>query len=135
MTLTHEFMLAGATALGLTAAAAQADSLPDSPITLIVPFAAGGPADVVARTLANAMQEASDHIFVVENRPGAAGLVAALAVRDSHPDGRTIFVGSATTMSVLPAVRAVPFDPIGDFRPVALLGSGPYVMLVNAQVP
>src|SRR5262245_66152081 len=95
-------------AIGAMTAHAQAQSFPDRPITLINPYAAGGPADLLARTVADGMSEVLGRPVVVDNRPGAGTAIGARAVAQARPDGYTLFIGgsAAHEMPAVPLQRA-----------------------------
>jgi tripartite-type tricarboxylate transporter receptor subunit TctC len=115
-------LAAGAMAAGWTPRAlAQAANWPDKPVRLIVPFAAGGGTDLVARPWADKLTQAFGQQFVVENRGGASGMIGTEAVSKSAPDGYTFLLGSNTTVVNLPLLRKVPYDHKA-FEPVARVG-------------
>jgi tripartite-type tricarboxylate transporter receptor subunit TctC len=121
-------------ALGATASA-TAQPYPSRPVKLIVPFAAGGGPDVQTRQLAPKLAEALGGSVVVENRVGAAGIVAAEVVAQSPPDGYTVLTGSVSQVVqkiIQPAAR---FDPLTSFVPVTLTNSAPTVLIVPADSP
>lgn len=109
---------------------------PDRPIRLLVPFAAGGPTDVAARLMAEALSARFPQRVVVENRAGGGTIPAAEAVARAPKDGTTLLF-TTVTHAVLRALhgRSLPFDPIADFAPVALIGVVPMVILVRPDAP
>jgi tripartite-type tricarboxylate transporter receptor subunit TctC len=108
---------------------------PDRPIRLIVPFAAGGNADIVGRLVGDRISSALGQPVVVENRGGAGGSVGAEAVARSAPDGYTLLVGSNGPLTVNPFVQArLGYDPLKDFAPVALTSYVPHVIILNNKV-
>jgi tripartite-type tricarboxylate transporter receptor subunit TctC len=108
---------------------------PERLIRAIVPFAAGGSNDTMARLIAPELTKALGQQVIVENRPGAAGNIGIDAVAKSAPNGHTILF-SATASTQNPALfRKLPFDPLRDIQPVAEIGQAPYVFLVNPSVP
>jgi tripartite-type tricarboxylate transporter receptor subunit TctC len=108
---------------------------PSRAVDVIVPYPPGGVTDIVARSLSHELQSVTGQPFVVENKPGATGIVAANIVKHAAPDGYTLMMGSASQMTVLPALKAkIPFDPEKDFTALSLVGTTPYVLLVNAAV-
>jgi tripartite-type tricarboxylate transporter receptor subunit TctC len=123
-------------ALALAPAWGQgASSWPTRPITLVVPFSPGGFTDVVARVIANGLGKALGQPLVIENKPGAGSTIGADFVAKAPPDGHTLLMVS-TTHVIAPAMyKSLPYDPYQGFAPVAKLVEGPYVMVVNAQVP
>jgi len=125
--------LAACLAIGL--AAAQS-SYPERPIKMVVGFSAGGGTDVIARILAPAMSAGLNQSVIVENRPGASGMLAAADVIRSTPDGYTLMMGSQTTFAVAPALyRKFAINPARDFAGVALAGASPLVLVVHPSVP
>ena len=112
---------------------------PERPVTLVVPFLAGGSTDVAARILAERM---APHLgpaarIIVENRAGAGGSVGAEWVRHRTPDGYTLLLGSASALATNPAAlpAQTPYDPVEDFTQIALVGGGPMVLVVPAASP
>ncbi|MBY0337832.1 MAG: tripartite tricarboxylate transporter substrate binding protein [Acetobacteraceae bacterium] len=132
----HRRALLAAPLLAPGLAAAQAAWTPDRPIRLLVPFAAGGPTDVVARLMADALAARFPQRVVVENRAGGGTIPAAEAVARAPKDGTTLLF-TTVTHAVLRALhgRALPFDPLVDFAPVALVGVVPMVILVRPDAP
>ncbi|NBS57398.1 MAG: hypothetical protein EBS65_10195 [Betaproteobacteria bacterium] len=116
--------------------AAQAQSYPTRPVTVIVPQAPGGANDTVARVVLAKLSEAMGQQFVVENRTGAGGNVGTQYAAKAAKDGYTLLltVGSAHTIN--PALyKNAGFDPVRDFDPISVVGTAPYVLAVNANVP
>jgi tripartite-type tricarboxylate transporter receptor subunit TctC len=105
------------------------------PIHLIVPYAAGGNADVVARATAGYMTKALNAQIVVENRPGAGGVIGTLATAKAPPDGYWLCVCGIGSISVGPAIEAVPYDPLKDIAPISLINTSPLIMVVNPKSP
>lgn len=117
-----------------SAARAQAD-YPSRLVRIIVPTAAGGATDLTARSAAPALAAALGQPFIVENRPGAHGLTAAAALLKEARDGYTLMM-MATSQSALPAMfDGMPYDPVNDFSPIALLSIAPVILVVNANLP
>jgi tripartite-type tricarboxylate transporter receptor subunit TctC len=128
--------LLAAAALLAAAQTLSAQSWPVKPVRLIAPYAAGGPVDVSARILAAKLQEAFGQPVVVENKPGAGGNLGADFVAKSAPDGYTLVMGAIATHAINPSLMsAVPYDPIKDFRHVALVVQVPNVLVVNVDLP
>lgn len=128
------------TVAAFTAAAlggpALAQTYPDRTITMVVPFAAGGSTDLVARILAQKLSEQLGQSVVVENRAGAGGNIGAAAVAKSAPDGYTLLYGTISTHTLNPLMaKKSAYDPVKDFEPVALVGNIPNVLVVNPSVP
>ena len=120
-------------ALGV-APAAHAQPYPGKPIRIVVTFAAGGGADYVARVVAARLTDAVGQPVIVENKPGAGGGIGAEVVAKAAPDGYTLLLGAAGTMTVLPNLQKMPFDPVKDFDAVGLLGSSPFVLTVAPNI-
>ena len=132
-------MLKGWLAALLCAAALPAfgqSSWPAKPVRIVVPYPPGGPVDVSARLLAPKLQESLGQPFLVENKPGAGGNIGADFVAKSAPDGYTLGMGAIATHAINPALMAnVPYDPIRDFRHLALVVQVPNVLVVNPELP
>src|SRR5262245_37589266 len=125
-------------AMSVSALACQAQTAryPDKPVKILVGFAAGGGTDVAARILAQKLTEALGQSVVVENRPGASGMIAAEAVAKSTADGYTLMMGSQTTLAVAPTLyRKFSIDAGRDFAGVAMAGVSPLVLVVHPSVP
>jgi tripartite-type tricarboxylate transporter receptor subunit TctC len=115
--------------------AAPADDYPSRPIHLIVPYAAGGAADSVARVLAKRIGKAAGQTIVVENRGGGGAIIGTEFVNKSDPDGYTLLLGQSGPISINPAVyKNLPYDPEKDFAPISLTTSYPYVMVVSPSL-
>ncbi len=124
--------LAGLSAFG---AAGQAP-YPSKPIHLIVPFTPGGSSDILGRAIAKALNEAWHQPVIVENKPGAGGAIGGEAAAKAAPDGYTLFMGHIGTLAVNPTLYPkLPYDPLRDFAPVALVAMVPNVLVVNPAVP
>jgi tripartite-type tricarboxylate transporter receptor subunit TctC len=127
--------LGGVLALGLSPIDLRAETYPAEPVTLIVPNGAGGPSDVVGRLLAEALGKELGGTVVVENRPGAGGIVGTEVVIQSKPDGYTLLFSSNTAFSVLPAVRKdMPFDIARDIAVVGTVARGPQALVVRSSL-
>jgi tripartite-type tricarboxylate transporter receptor subunit TctC len=115
---------------------AQAQDYPTRPITLVVPYAAGGGNDVMARTVADKMSRTLGQQVIIENRAGAGGSTATRAVAKAAPDGYTLVIGGTGTLAVNPTLyQNVGYDPRKDFAPVGLIGTSALVVLVNKDLP
>jgi tripartite-type tricarboxylate transporter receptor subunit TctC len=122
-------------ACALAASAAYAQPYPSRPVRMVVPLSPGGFADVPARILAPRLSAALGRQVFVENRPGAGGTIGADFVAKSAPDGYTLLF-SGTPHVISPWLyRSLAYDPLKDFAPVALVATGPYVLVVNPQLP
>jgi tripartite-type tricarboxylate transporter receptor subunit TctC len=116
----------------LTAGTAPADDYPSRPIRLIVPYAAGGGADSVARIVAKRVGETIGQAIVIENRGGGGSIIGTELVNTSEPDGYTLLLGQSGPISINPAIyKTLPYDPIRDFAPVSMTTAYPYIMVVN----
>lgn len=122
-----------ASLIGTGSATAQ-ESYPSKPIRMIVPFAAGGPTDVIARTVATRMQALLSQPVIVENRVGAGGNIAITAVARSAPDGYTLLFSSSNIVSNALLYEKPPFDPIKDFEPITYAAVSPNVIFVHPSV-
>jgi tripartite-type tricarboxylate transporter receptor subunit TctC len=128
--------LVAAVALSCAAQRAAAQAYPTRPVTVIVPFAAGGGNDILARLLTQHMGRALGQQFVIENRPGAGGTIGARAVAKAAPDGYTLMVGHSGVFGVAPALYADPgYAPQRDFSPIGLIASYQQVLVVHPSVP
>ncbi|MGZ5038427.1 MAG: Bug family tripartite tricarboxylate transporter substrate binding protein [Usitatibacter sp.] len=121
--------------LAATAAVTALAEYPDRPITLVVPFAAGGPTDTLARIFAQRMSKRLGQTIVVENVAGAGGIIANNKVMHAAPDGYTVEIGHVGTHVLAPAVQSVEADYLADFEPVGMIASNPEVIVVNPKVP
>lgn len=127
--------LFAAFAFAITASAAPAQTFPSKPITLVVPFPAGGALDAVARPMAEAMRKTLGQPVVVENVAGAGGTVGTGNVARAAPDGYTILLGSVATHAIAAGIYAkLPYDPIANFVPISQLTRGPLVLAAGPQV-
>jgi len=125
-----------ALAIDLPTAKGQTTRYPDRPIKIFVGFAAGGGTDVAARILAQKLTETLGQSVVVENRPGASGMIAAETLAKSAADGYTLMMGSQTTLAVAPTLyRKFSIDAARDFVGVATAGVSPLVLVVHPSVP
>ena len=108
---------------------------PTHPVTLVVPFAAGGPTDVVARTLAQAMTKSLGQTVIVENKVGAGGTIAANYVAKAAPDGYTIFIHHNGMATATALYRKLPYDPLTDFEYIGQVADVPMTMLARKDFP
>ena len=118
----------------LVTGSALAQSWPNRPVRLVVPFAPGGNTDAIARIAAERLTVALGQSFLVENRVGAGGAIAAEHVIKSAPDGYTFFVGAMPNILVLPLVNKVNFDGQKDLIPVAIVATNPFVLGINPSI-
>jgi tripartite-type tricarboxylate transporter receptor subunit TctC len=121
--------------LSLAAVASWAQNYPTRPVRLIVPFATGGGADIIARTVAQKLSEAYGQQFIVENRPGAAGNIGVELVARSPADGYTLLLNSSNFSTNVSLFSKLNFDPVRDFEPISLLAAAPYVLVVHPSLP
>jgi len=120
----------------LTGVASAAERFPARLVRIVAPFSAGGSTDLIARTVAQRLQEAWGQPVVVENRPGASGAIAGEIVARAPADGHVLMVGTVSTHVLVPlASRKPPYDPAADFTPVAELAYFPNVLVVNPVLP
>ena len=128
-------LTAACLALASQLAAAQATTYPSRPIRLIVPLAAGGPSDTMARTLAQKLGEVAKQNVIVDNRPGASGIIGTELVAKSPPDGYTILLVS-TAVAINPSLyKKLPYDTLRDLTGVSLLAGAPYMLAVHPSLP
>jgi tripartite-type tricarboxylate transporter receptor subunit TctC len=129
------FVLAVAAAAGAANRAAAQAGYPDHPVRVILPFGAGGVADVTARLVAEALGNKLGQRFVIENQPGAGGIAAARSVLSSPADGYTLALLTNGTAISVPLFNHLPFDPLTQFKPVSTIGYFECVFMVNAASP
>jgi tripartite-type tricarboxylate transporter receptor subunit TctC len=129
-------MAIGLASLLFVSTLACADDYPARFVTMVSPYAAGGGADLLARVVAQKLTDRLGKPFVVENRLGAGGVIAAASVARAAPDGYTLFMGTSTQLAIQVTLhKALPYDPAADFAPVALVASVPFVLMVNPTLP
>src|SRR5665647_3048216 len=132
------FRILGASAALIAAAfvaPAQAAGFPDHPVKVIVPFAAGGPTDVMARLIAQKLSENLKQQFYVENHPGAGGNIGMTLVARAAGDGYTILVASSSFVVNPSLYTKNPYDAFKDFEPVTLAAASPNILVVNPELP
>jgi tripartite-type tricarboxylate transporter receptor subunit TctC len=125
----------GAALLSSAAAPARAAEWPTRPISVIVPYAAGGNTDMMARLASQYISEKLGQAFVIENRPGGGGAVGAIAVAKAQADGYTLLFGASTQIINIPMLQKVSYDAQKDFVPISIFGAGPYLLGVKASLP
>lgn len=109
---------------------------PDKPVTIVVPFTAGGPSDALARSVAQQMTKSLGQQFIVENIGGAGGTIGLNRVVKAAPDGYTVGFGTnGTHVANVALYKKLPYDPLKDFVPIGLIGSAPLVLLVRSTLP
>jgi tripartite-type tricarboxylate transporter receptor subunit TctC len=121
--------------LSLAVPAGARAAWPERPVTVIVPFAAGGVTDLLARVTAERLSRVFGKVFVAENIAGAAGTLATGKVARATPDGYTLLFATSTQTAVAPLVNKVDYDAIRDFRPTAMVATFPFVTTVRADFP
>ncbi|MBV8512708.1 MAG: tripartite tricarboxylate transporter substrate binding protein [Xanthobacteraceae bacterium] len=114
---------------------AQSQTWPQRPVTVVVPFAAGGNTDGIGRSIAQWLSDRLGQQFVVENRGGAGGAIAAEMVAKAPADGYTLFVAALPQIAIIPAISQTRYDPVKDFTPISVVGTNPFVLAVNKDVP
>jgi tripartite-type tricarboxylate transporter receptor subunit TctC len=124
-----------AIALALSCSFASADDYPSRPITMVVPFAAGGPTDVIGRLMAQSMSLVLGQNVVVEDVTGAAGTIGVGRVAHALPDGYTLSLGHWSTHVANGAIYALPYDLLSDLEPIALLPSNPMLIVTGKSMP
>src|SRR2546422_7793781 len=122
-------------AAALVATGALAQQYPTKTITMLVPYAAGGPTDTVARVIAQAMGKPLGQTIIVENRPSAGGILAPEQVKNSRPDGYTILIHHIGMATVPWLYRQLRFNPIEDFEPIGLINDVPMTLIARANFP
>jgi len=121
--------------VGFGRPAASQDAYPAKPIAMLVGFSAGGPTDIVARLLAKGMAEALHVPVIVENKPGAAGNIAAVQAKQAKPDGYTVFFAGANHTINVGMFPDLPYHPVEDFIPIAIAAEAPSVMVARPGFP
>jgi len=113
----------------------HAQTFPERPITLVVPYPPGGATDTLARILNTALSQRLGQPVIVDNKPGAGTAIGAKAVADAPADGHTLLISSNTTFTVNPALkRSLPYDPLKSFESIGLIGTSPLVLLAHPSV-
>ena len=116
--------------------AVQAQTYPTRPVKLVVGFEAGGNTDTVARLVAQKLSERLGQQIIVENKAGAAGTIATHEAARAAPDGYTLTMGTTTTHAIAPAAYSkLPYDPVADFEPIAMVAIAPYMLVVSPSFP
>ena len=121
--------------LMLAMTSARATDWPAKPVTVVVGYAAGGNTDVMARMASKKLSEDLKQSFIVENRIGAGGALAAAYVAQAAPDGYTLFFAAAPQIAIVPQLQKVNYDPKKDFVPVSVFGTGPFILGINSSIP
>src|SRR5512132_3060286 len=129
------FCALAALALAAIPTLTVAQPYPMRPITIVVPFAAGGPTDTIARIMAERMSRSLGQTVIAENTAGAGGTIAVARVVRAVPDGYTVFIGHNGPMVLAPAMQDVQFDVMTDLEPVGMIAANPQVIVSNPSVP
>jgi tripartite-type tricarboxylate transporter receptor subunit TctC len=124
-------LAAGAAVLPAASQIARAQTYPTRPITINVPFAAGGPTDTIARIMAARMRASLGQTIVIENVTGAAGSIGVGRVARAAPDGYTVGIGHWSTHVVNAAIYSLPYDVLNDFEPISLVATNPQIAVVR----
>jgi tripartite-type tricarboxylate transporter receptor subunit TctC len=137
--LTRRNMMAGcaggAIALATSSAGAQ-PAYPARTITLVVPYPAGGTTDLLGRLVADRLKTGMGATVIVENKPGAGTIFGASQVAKAQPDGYTLLMATSTTLAINKTLyRKLPYDPVADFTPIALVAAVPFALVVNPSLP
>ncbi len=136
-----KFCIVSAGLIGLTAltpilAQAQSNDYPNRPLTLVVPFTAGGSSDILARAVGQSLAQELGQTVVIENKPGAAGIIAADQVARARPDGYTLLFGTIGTHAInLALKKQLPYDPVNSFESIAKLHELPMLMVTSRALP
>ena len=129
-------LVAGLLAVFATSFAVPAAEYPARPVTLVVAFTPGGPSDVLARIIGKRLNEILHQPFIVENRPGAGGNIAAEQVAKAVPDGYTLLMGNNSILATNAALyKKLGYNPETDFTPISLIGTQANILVVNPSVP
>jgi tripartite-type tricarboxylate transporter receptor subunit TctC len=125
-----------ALALAAAVSLAWAQAYPTKPVKIVVPFAAGGPADIYARVIGERLQASLGQSFVVENRPGGGAIIGTDAVAKSAPDGYTLLLSASSEVSMnVVLFKKMPYDPVRDLQPITLVGTTPPILLAHPSLP
>jgi tripartite-type tricarboxylate transporter receptor subunit TctC len=135
-TISHWAAAIGLVALALPTPGALALDYPNRGVTIVAPSAPGGMYSILARLIGGKLERLYGKSFIIENRPGASSVTGALAVARAPPDGYTLMVAASTTMATNVSLhKNLPYDPLSDFIPLALIALSPEVLLINAALP
>src|SRR5207249_5474287 len=120
----------------LAAAPLAAQDYPARPVTIVVPFAAGGGTDIVARLLAQKLEQRLGKSFLIDNKPGAGSTIGATAAARAAPDGYTLLMAPSPTLAMSVSIyKSLPYHPVTDLIPIALAAQTPFVLIVNPALP
>jgi len=138
MARSRRLILAATAAAGfmfITGTSMAQDAYPSRPIRIVVPYAAGGSTDQLARAIQQPMQEFLKQPVIIDNKPGAGGAIGTDNVAKSAPDGYTLVFGNSGPNAILPLLRKTPYDPLKDLRPISTVAITPMILAVSAQSP
>jgi tripartite-type tricarboxylate transporter receptor subunit TctC len=136
MRIVFSLALLGLAALAASPRAAVAEAYPSRNVTILVPFAAGGGTDVLARAYAQQLEQRLGAPFIIENRPGAGTSIAGGAAAHAQPDGYTLMQATSGTMAMNPTIfKHLPYEPLKSVVPVSLVAGVPFVLVVNPELP
>lgn len=135
MTSTNRWLLVVLFAMQIFAIDVNAQVWPSKPVRIIVPFPAGGNTDSQARIAADWLARHISGTFIVENKPGAGGAIAADMVAKSAADGYTLFMATLPQLAILPAMGKLPYDPVKDFSLISIVGSNDFALALNDMIP
>lgn len=130
----REWLIAGCLFVGLTAATYAQSDFPNKPITMVNPYASGGPADILGRELAKRLADVLGQTVVVDNRPGGGASIGAMHVAKSAPDGYTLLLGTAAAHTVTPLATKVAYDGVKDFAFIGMVANVPNVLTINPSI-
>ena len=134
--VTRRQWLAAAVSALLTPGAVAQEAYPNKPVKIVIGFGPGSGTDILARLIAEELRAVLGQAFVVDNRPGAAAQIAAVAVAKAPADGYTLFLTSNSSHSVNPHIfKKLPYDPVADFTPIGGIAYFPFILAVNASLP
>ncbi len=119
----------------LLCGSALAQTYPSRPVKVIVPWPPGQATDIAARLMAQKLQEALGQPFVIDNKPGAGGMIGTDAAAKSAPDGYTLLAASSGPVSIMPNLQKIPYEPLKDLAPVALICRNPFALVVHPSFP
>ena len=129
------FLVLAAVAVA-AAGPAHAQTWPSRPVQLVIPFPPGGGTDIIGRALAYRIQERLGRPVVIENKPGAGGMIGTQQVAKAAPDGHTLVIGITNTFAINATFyKAMTYDPVKDFQPVSLLAVGPHILVIHPDTP